>query len=177
MLNRFLSFMDRKNDHFLLRLIFVRLTYHYNNSILSDPSSRLYQEALKYALLTSSQFIEMGNFSLALEYLEYAGTVAKTEDEFRRILTTLYTAERFVHPRQEDDPQEREGDSEISQMFYQRTTEGCPTADYYYADFIHLRDRLITHLPLQTSERNSIYPITFSSHIRNNKPNSVCIIS
>ncbi len=132
----------------------------------------------------------MGNFSLALDYLEYAGTVAKTEDEFRRILTVLYTAERFVHPRQEENVQHKEEDpptddsepfsplnNPVSKLFYQRTTEGCPTEDYFYDDFLHLRDRLIAHLSLKTCEKNSLYPITFSSPIINKKSNSLCILS
>jgi hypothetical protein len=52
----------------------------------------IYKEALKYSLLTTSLFLRMGNFSQALDYLEYAETLARTHDEFLQIMAILKSA-------------------------------------------------------------------------------------
>ena len=61
-------------------------------------------DALKYALLTSSQFISMGNFSSALDYLEYAEEIARTEDEYQKILNVLKSAEKIANVKFSNDP-------------------------------------------------------------------------
>jgi hypothetical protein len=81
-----------------------RLTYHYNNAILTDTTGQvIYKEALKYALVTANFFLRNGNFSLALDYLEYAETIARTDEEFIQIKTVLKTAESIVNQSFSDD--------------------------------------------------------------------------
>jgi hypothetical protein len=140
----------------------LRLTYHYNNAIPSDSGMTIYKEALKYSLLTTSLFLRMGNFSQALDYLEYAETLARTHDEFLQIMAILKSAGDIVNSSDDQiaadpllspssssthssspHPTPHSGSqAQIAKMFYQQNILGSAENDFLYDDYLELYKRI-----------------------------------
>jgi hypothetical protein len=135
----------------------------------TDTSGQvIYKEALKYALLTATFFLRNGNFSLALDYLEYAESIARTGEEFLEIKAVLKTAENIVNQTFFDDSTppplispsidnasplvghagaavgaaQHDLNLSLANMFYEQNTLGSNQDDFVYEDYLRLSERL-----------------------------------
>lgn len=123
-------------------LVYEALTYHFHMTTLDSGAEEPRRKAVGYAISSANMFIELGNFGSALEYLEYAISMANDNvEEYSKIWHAVSRTLSFMSPGDSFEHTEgmsrsrsgtadgepntvRSAQDDVSKLFYENSSRG-----------------------------------------------------